>query len=100
MDNNHQEGFIMQAQEHFTQSIVATVESVVLEHLGDDVPLTMITSLEDDLDIDSIELVDLGIKLERAFGITLSIADVRRCATIADLSGLVQGTQQQKIAEG
>lgn len=86
----------MSVQESAQDRVFEQLQSVVQEYLGNEEELKLDTSLEDELVIDSIELVDLGIKLEKAFGITLRIVDVRRCTTIADLRNLVQHVLAEK----
>ena len=86
----------MFVQESVPARVFEQLQLVVQEYLGDAEELKPDTTLEDELAIDSIELVDLGIKLEKAFGITLPIVEVRRCTAIADLHDLIQRVLAEK----
>src|SRR5690242_16482416 len=88
----------MFVQESAPARIFEQLQSVVQEYLGDAEELKPDTALEDELAIDSIELIDLGIKLEKAFGITLPIVEVRRCTTIADLDDLILRVLAEKAS--
>jgi acyl carrier protein len=66
-------------------------ENLLKEHLGEDIVLSADTNLRDDFDIDSLEFVELSIKLEKAFGVKLPNAEVRRCITPSDIVQLVLG---------
>lgn len=77
------------AKEGLQDTVSARVEELVKEHVGMNVQLSPETLLQDDLEIDSLELVDLGIKLEKAFGIQLADAAVRRSIKLDDLTQLV-----------
>ncbi len=79
-----------------SQAMVSTrVEQLIRQHTGEEQALTPETDLLDDLAIDSLELVELGLALEKAFGTKLPMAEVRRCTTVGELTQLVE----QAIAE-
>lgn len=60
-----------------------------------DIKLTPETLLEDELEIDSLERVELGIKLEKTFLLQLSDSDIRECTTLGDLMCLLIQTLQR-----
>jgi acyl carrier protein len=75
---------------HLTQEAIASrIEEIIEEHIGSDEELTPETNLQDDLGVDSLERVELGIKLEKTFGIALSNEKVRTVATLGDFIQLV-----------
>ena len=84
----------MQTQYSTQEQIFTTIKEVVLAHLGADTVLYPDTQLEDDLAIDSLELVELAVKLEKLFDIEVGNQQVRCCKTLQDLTGLVQSTKQ------
>lgn len=84
---------------NFTQeSIASCVEELLYQQVGDDTELLPETDLLNDLGIDSLELVELGLKMERAFGTKLPIADLRTCVTIEEITQLVLQLVQRKAA--
>lgn len=83
-------------QEFTQEDVVARVEKIISVQVGSDAGLSSETHLQDDLGMDSLELVELGIELENEFGVELPDADVRRCATLGDIAQLVQSTQSEE----
>ena len=74
----------------FSQEIVSSrVEKIIRQQIGGDTILSPETNLQDDLGMDSLELVELGITLENAFAVSIPDADMRRCATFDDVIQLV-----------
>ena len=79
----------MQTQ-NFTQETVFTgIKGVVVAQTGIDSALPAETHIEEDLGMDSLERVDLVIRLEREFGISLDTQDVQRCESLQDLTNLI-----------
>lgn len=83
-------------QEFTQEDVVARVEKIISVQVGSDADLSPETHLQDDLGMDSLERVELGIELENEFGIELPDADVRRCATLGDIAQLVQSAQSEE----
>ena len=80
-----------------TQEIVASrVETIIRKQVGSDTSLSPETHLQDDLGMDSLELVELGVTLENEFSVSIADADVRRCGTLSDITQLVLHTEQQE----
>lgn len=71
------------------QEITTRIEELIQEHIGEELEITPETSLEEGLEIDSIERVEIGIKLEKTFGITLADDKIRKSATVGDLIQIV-----------
>lgn len=81
----------------FTQEIVSSrVEKIIRRQVGSDTPLSAETHLQDDLGMDSLELVELGVTLENEFSVFVPDADVRRCATLSDVIQLVLRAESEE----
>jgi acyl carrier protein len=85
---------------YLTQEAIASqVEEIVREHVGADEALTPEIHLQDDLAIDSLERVELGIKLEKTFGVALANEKIRSVVTLGDFIQLVarQANLQKEV---
>lgn len=71
-------------------TLSSRVEQIIHQHIGSTTELTPETDLFNDLAIDSLELVELGLRIEKQFGKKLPIADLRGCVTVGELTELVQ----------
>ena len=80
----------------FQDSITSSVEQIIRQQIGTNDELSLETDLLNDLAIDSLELVELGLKIEKKFGQKLPIAELRGCATIGEL---IELTRQVTSAE-
>ncbi len=81
----------------FTQEIVSSrVENIICEQVGSDTSLSAETHLQDDLGMDSLELVELGVTLENEFSVSLPDADVRCCVTLSDVIQLVLRAESEE----
>ncbi len=86
--------------DYLTQEAIAShIEEIIKEHIGTDEVLTPETNLQDDLAVDSLERVELGIKLEKAFGIVLTNDKVRNVVTLGDFIQLVVLQVKQQKGE-
>lgn len=74
----------------FQETIPSRVEEIIRVHIGEDVELTPETDLLNELAIDSLELVELGVKIEKQLGKKLPAADLRDCITVGELTRLAQ----------
>ncbi len=72
------------------EAITSHVEEIFHQQIGDDTELLPETDLLNDLGMDSLEMVELGLKMERVFGTKLPIAELRACVTIEEVIQLVQ----------
>lgn len=76
-----------------TQTMIAArVAQIICQHTGGDETVTPEMDLLNDLGVDSLELVELGLALEKAFRTRLPMAEVRRCVTVGELTQLVEQT--------
>ena len=87
------------AHEFTLEHIAARVEKIIHTQIGSTAPLSLTTNLQEDLDMDSLELVELGISLENEFDVSLPDAQVRRCSTIGDIVQLVNLAEQEPEAK-
>lgn len=67
------------------ENVSARIEKIIGEQIGNESTLTPETSLQNDLAMDSLELVDLSITLEKEFAVVLSETAIRHCATVGDI---------------
>lgn len=71
-------------------TVAAQVAQIICQYTGlEDTP-TPEMDLLNDLAIDSLELVELGLAMEKAFQARLPMAEVRRCVTVGELTQLVE----------
>lgn len=84
------------SQNTFQQTVSSRVEEIIHMHIGEEVKLTPETDLLNDLAIDSLELVELGVKIEKQFGKKPAATDLRNCITVGELVQLVQEVTGEK----
>jgi acyl carrier protein len=72
------------------QEVETHIEELVRLHIDSNEPIPLEADLLNDLAIDSIEMVDLGIKIEKHFVMKLPMSDLRRCCTVEEIIQLVQ----------
>jgi acyl carrier protein len=84
-----------------THEMIVTkhVYAVLREYLGNSTLLLPDSDLLHDLGMDSLEQVELGLKLEKDFGIKIPVADLRGCVTIEEVIQLVERIASQKGAQ-
>lgn len=82
-----------------------TIHDLPLDNVFIDIQKTVATQLAidtttlepgarfEDLDIDSLERVELGIQVEKQFGISLDDHQVRTCETLENLADLVRAAK-------
>jgi len=78
------------------EAITSRIIAIIKEHVGTEDALFPETDLEEDLAFDSLERVELAIKLEKAFGIALANSKLRNSVTIGDLIQLVICAEQER----
>jgi acyl carrier protein len=74
------------AQDAYT----VTITQIILEQTATTEPLTLDTDLLNDLALDSLELVEVGVAIEKKFGRKLPIARLRQCITLGELIELAR----------
>ena len=56
--------------------------------------------LKEDLDMDSTEVVELEVALEKHFGIHIEDATFSKLSTLGDVTDFIQASLEQKLAAG
>jgi len=77
------------------EDVSARVEKIIQAQIGGDTVLSLETHLQDDLGMDSLELVELAIALENAFAIELPGAVMRRCAKLGELVQFIRSVEPE-----
>ena len=73
------------------------VRSIVVNHLSvDPAKVTLATSLIDDLEVDSLEQIELIMKLEDAFDVMISDCVAETIVTIQDAVNYVERQRRRK----
>jgi acyl carrier protein len=81
-----------------SDTISTYVEQIIQQQIGSNEELSADTDLLNDLAIDSLELVEVGLKIEKQFGKKLPISDLRGCVTVGELVELTrQITQAETV---
>lgn len=82
-------------QQFTSENISSRIEKIIQGQIDSDTPLSLDTNLQEDLGMDSLELVELGLTLENEFDVAIPDAEVRRCATLGDIVQLVSRVEQE-----
>ena len=69
--------------------VFARIKTIVAAQTGLDTALPPETTLQEDLGMDSLELIDLCLALEREFALSLDTQELRKCSRLDDLTSLV-----------
>ncbi len=78
------------------QEVETRVEELVRQQVDSETPVPLESDLLNDLAIDSLELVELGIKIEKHFAMKLPMSDLRRCITVEEIIQLVQQVKEEE----
>ncbi len=70
--------------------IIETVNERLREEFEIDGELLPTLRLKDDLDIDSLDVVDVAVLVHEAFGISLSKEELKRVNTLQDLYDVIE----------
>jgi acyl carrier protein len=87
--------------EMITHETIVTerVYEILRQYLGSDVTLSPESDLLNDLGMDSLEQVELGLKLEKDFRVKIPVADLRGCITVGEVVKLVRRVAARKGVE-
>jgi len=83
---NFQENKKMTEKEIFDR-----VVTIIQERQGADFVVTEALSLKDDLDADSVDLMEFVLTLEDEFGIEISDEEIDQLQSVADVVGTIKG---------
>lgn len=78
------------------ETIASRIEKLIRTQTACDFALTADTDLLEDLAIDSLELVEMGLAIEKQFGKKLPIKALRCCVTIGELVQLVEQIMREE----
>lgn len=71
----------------------------VTAQVGSGAALSSSTTLQDDLEMDSLEIVELGVALEKEFALVIPDAELRACVTLEDVARVVLAAGQGQDRE-
>lgn len=72
------------------------IQQVLVEMFElDEAAVTPDASLYEDLDLDSLDAIDLAVKLKTETGIKLTETEMKSIRTVADISDVVMGNLQE-----
>lgn len=75
-------------------AIYDRLKNIVVEQLGvDEEDVTMQASFVDDLNADSLDLVELIMSLEEEFGLEISDEDAEKIVTVGDAANYIEEHQ-------
>jgi len=83
---NFQENKKMTEKEIFDRIV-----TIIQERQGEDFVVTEALSLKDDLDADSVDLMEFVLTLEDEFGIEISDEEIDQLQSVADVVGTIKG---------
>jgi len=83
---NFQENKKMTEKEIFDRIV-----TIIQERQGEDFVVTEALSLKDDLDADSVDLMEFVLTLEDEFGIEISDEEIDQLQSVADVIEIIKG---------
>jgi len=83
---NFQENKKMTEKEIFDRIV-----TIIEERQGEDFVVTEALSLKDDLDADSVDLMEFVLTLEDEFGIEISDEEIDQLQSVADVVAIIKG---------
>lgn len=77
---------------------VVPIKQIIADQTATTEPLTLDTDLLNDLALDSLEVVEVGVAIEKKFGRKLPITRLRQCITLGELVELTREiNEEQKV---
>lgn len=71
------------------------IKKIIVEQLNvEEGKITLNTSFQDDLGADSLDLMELTMALEEAYGIEIPEADVEKLMTVADVISYIENHKE------
>ena len=75
-----------------------TITQIIVDQTATTEPLTPDTDLLNELALDSLEVVEVGVTIEKKFGRKLPIDRLRQCVTLGELIELTREiNEEQKV---
>ena len=78
------------------QAIFDRIVTIIQERQGDDFVVTENLSLKDDLDADSVDLMEFILTIEDEFGIEISDEEIDQIQSVADVLKTIKEKIQKK----
>jgi len=76
-----------------TDSILESVQNILVDQLGVDADnITMESNFIDDLNADSLDIVELVMAMEQEFGISIPDEEAERIKTVGDAVGFIKAS--------
>ena len=76
------------------EAIFESVKKILVEQLGvDAVDITMESNFIDDLNADSLDIVELIMAMEQEFGISIPDEEAERIKTVGDAANFIKNNQ-------
>ena len=72
------------------QQIFDRIVTIIQERQGDDFVVTENLSLKDDLDADSVDLMEFVLTIEDEFGIEISDEEIDNLQSVADVLAIIK----------
>ena len=80
------------------EDIIDRLKKIIVDRLGvDESEIKEESSFKDDLGADSLDVVELIMELEDAFGLDISDEDAETIATVGDVIKYVEARQYQEL---
>jgi acyl carrier protein len=79
--------------------VTERIYEILQQYLGNDIVLSPESDLLNDLGMDSLEQIELGLKLEKDFGIKIPAREMRGCVTVEEVVQLAARIDSQKAAK-
>ena len=74
------------------KDIEARISQIIVRHFGvDEDKITPAADFRSDMSADSLDLIDLTLSVEDAFGIEIADKDAERLHTVGDLIAFIRG---------
>lgn len=78
------------------QQIFDRIVTIIQERQGEDFVVTENLSLKDDLDADSVDLMEFILTVEDEFGIEISDEEIDNLQSVADVVAIIKDKKQLK----
>lgn len=81
------------------KEIFDRIVTIIQERQGEDFVVTESLSLKDDLDADSVDLMEFILTLEDEFSIEISDEEIDQLQSVGDVVKIIQGKQKSEFQD-
>ena len=78
------------------KEIFDRIVTIIQERQGEDFAVTEALSLKDDLDADSVDLMEFVLTLEDEFGIEITDEEIDQLQSVADVVAIIKDKKKRK----